>query len=289
MEYKRLIHSMVILANKDYRPLYRREMKKLGLPQSTKHLFLYLAFPALLLGCASPSPVALTVENAPAGMVYLPGGTFVMGSDQGKLNEHPLHDVSLNPFYMDIHEVTVAQYETFLIETGYEKPAFWQPELDRPDDPVVGITWLDASAYAAWIGKRLPTEAEWEYAARGGAIGKLYPWGDDPDAQKANFTSTGIAPVKRFQPNGYGLHDMIGNVWEWCSDWYSENYYETSPRSNPKGPFTGTHKILRGGTWYSNAEQARITNRYYSLPDIRSFHIGFRCVKSSQPIKRDQE
>ena len=279
MEYKRLKHSIVLLVNKEYRPLYRREMKKMGLSQSTKHLFLYLAFPALLLGCASPSPVALTVENAPAGMVYLPGGTFVMGSNQGKPNELPSHDVSLNPFYMDIHEVTVDQYATFLSETGHEKPAFWQPELDRPDDPVVGITWFDASAYAAWIGKRLPTEAEWEYAARGGAMGKQYPWGDDPDPQKANFSSSGIAPVKRFKPNGFGLHDMIGNVWEWCSDWYSDIYYETSPRSNPKGPFTGTHKILRGGTWYSNEEQVRITNRYSALPDIRSFHIGFRCVK----------
>jgi formylglycine-generating enzyme required for sulfatase activity len=180
---------------------------------------------------------------------------------------------------MDIHEVTVEQYVVFLRETGHEKPAFWQPELDRPDDPVVGVTWADASAYAAWKGKRLPTEAEWEYAARGGAIGQQYPWGDDPDTQKANFSSSGIAPVKRFQPNGYGLYDMIGNVWEWCSDWYSDSYYETSPRGNPKGPFTGTHKILRGGTWYSSEEQVRITNRHSALPDIRSFHIGFRCVK----------
>jgi formylglycine-generating enzyme required for sulfatase activity len=215
-------------------------------------------------------------------MVYLPGGTFVMGDNQGKAHELPSHEVSLTPYYMDVHEVTVNQYETFLLETGYEKPAFWQPELDRPDDPVIGITWFDASAYAAWIGKRLPTEAEWEYAARGGTLGKMYPWGDDPDTRKANFSSTGISPVKRFQSNEYGLYDMIGNVWEWCSDWYSENYYETTPRDNPKGPFTGTHKVLRGGTWYSNEEQVRITNRYYALPDIRSFHIGFRCVKSAE-------
>jgi formylglycine-generating enzyme required for sulfatase activity len=236
----------------------------MGLSRFTAHLFLYLTLSFLFMGCASSAPTVLTaesVENAPVGMVYLPGGTFVMGGNQGKPHEMPSHDVSLNPFYMDVHEVT---------------------EFDRPDDPVVGVTWFDASAYAAWTGKRLPTEAEWEYAARGGAVGKTYPWGDDPDTRKANFSSTGISPVKRFQPNGYGLYDMIGNVWEWCSDWYSENYYETSPRDNPKGPFTGTHKVLRGGTWYSNEEQVRITNRYYALPDIRSFHIGFRCVKSAQ-------
>jgi len=262
----------------------------MNLAQLTPHFLLYLAFPALLMGCASPTThKAGTVESVPAGMVYLPGGTFVMGSNQGKPNELPAHDVFLNPFYMDIHEVTVEQYAAFLRETGYEKPAFWQPELDRPDDPVVGATWFDAAAYAAWEGKRLPTEAEWEYAARGGAMGKQYPWGDNPDTRNANFSSSGIAPVKRFQPNGYGLHDMIGNVWEWCSDWYSDNYYETTPRGNPKGPFTGTHKILRGGTWYSSEEQVRITNRYFALPDIRSFHIGFRCVQSAQPIKRGQE
>ena len=150
----------------------------MDLSRFTAHLCLYLAFPALFMGCASPSPVVLnpgTVESAPAGMVYLPGGTFVMGSNQGKPNEHPSHDVSLKPFYIDIHEVTVDQYATFLVETGHEQPAYWQPELDRPDDPVVGVTWFDAAAYAAWAGKRLPTEAEWEYAARGGAVENSIP------------------------------------------------------------------------------------------------------------------
>ena len=243
----------------------------------------------LFFGCASQSATvhqANRYEKAPEGMVYLPGGTFSMGSNFGKTNETPVHEVEIAPFYIEIHEVTVQEYSSFLEESGYPQPAYWQPELDRPDDPVVGITWEAALAYASWSGKRLPTEAEWEYAARGGTAGTIYPWGNEPDRKHANFSSTGIAPVKRFKPNGYGIHDMIGNVWEWCSDWYSDDYYKVSPRNNPQGPFSGTHKVLRGGTWYSNEEQVRITNRYYSLPDIKSFHIGFRCVKEAVPADK---
>jgi formylglycine-generating enzyme required for sulfatase activity len=214
-------------------------------------------------------------------MVYLQGGAFLMGSEQGTTNERPVHRVTLNPFYIDICEVTVRQYRTFLEATGRRKPAFWHPELDRPDDPVVGVTWHDAAAYAAWAGKRLPTEAEWEFAARGGAADTPFPWGENPDKRHANFGSRGIAPVKRFAANRYGLHDMIGNVWEWCADWYDEAYYQASPADNPRGPATGILKILKGGAWYSNEEQVRITNRYYALPDSRSFHNGFRCAKSA--------
>ena len=255
----------------------------------TTNLGLCIVSLLFFFGCASPSTTvhkANSYEKAPADMVFLPGGTFAMGNNQGKPNEQPIHQVVLKPFYIDIHEVTVSHYATFLEETGHEQPAYWQPELDRPDDPVVGITWKDAFAYATWTGKRLPTEAEWEYAARGGTLNKIYPWGDEPDRKYANFSSSGIAPVKRFEPNGYGIYDMIGNVWEWCSDWYSDDYYRVAPRNNPEGPFTGTHKVLRGGTWYSNEGQIRITNRYYSLPEIKSFHIGFRCVQPALPMKR---
>jgi iron(II)-dependent oxidoreductase len=245
-----------------------------------------LSFVVVLLffGCASKlttSHQASSNEKTPEGMVYLPGGTFAMGSNLGKTNETPLHKIEIEPFYIDIHEVTVKQYRTFLTETGYQQPAYWQPEFDRPDDPVVGITWYDALAYAIWADKRLPTEAEWEYAARGGSVGTIYPWGNEPNRKKANYSSSGISPVERFTPNGYGIHDMIGNVWEWCADWYSASFYQSSPKSNPEGPVMGTHKVLRGGTWYSNEEQIRITNRYFALPDIKSFHIGFRCAQSA--------
>lgn len=242
-----------------------------------------LACLPLLPGCAfraAPDLPAPNPGNAGPDMIYLQGGTFLMGDDSGNPGERPVHEVTLRPFYIDSCEVTVAQYAVFLEQTGRVKPAFWQPEFDRPDDPVVGVTWYDAAAYAAWAGKRLPTEAEWEYAARGGRSGEPFPWGTDHDKRHANFSSAGIAPVKRFGPNGYGIYDMTGNVWEWCSDWYDETYYQVSPADNPQGPITGTFKVLRGGAWYSSAEQIRTANRYYALPDSRSFHNGFRCVQS---------
>jgi len=245
---------------------------------------LFLAGLSLVQGCASTAAPITPFPNPgtnASDMVYLQGGDFLMGDDSGKTSERPVHTVTLSPFYIDACEVTVRQYAVFLEETGRETPAFWHPELDRPDDPVVGVSWYDAAAYAAWAGKRLPTEAEWEFAARGGKPGTTFPWGDDPDRKHANFSSPGIAPVKRFEPNGYGIYDMAGNVWEWCSDWYDETYYQVSPGGNPKGPVTGAFKILRGGAWYSNEEQVRTANRYYALPDSSSFHNGFRCVKSA--------
>ena len=119
-------------------------------------------------------------------------------------------------------------------ETGHAKPDYWQPELDRSNDPVVGVSWEDARAYAAWAGKRLPTEAEWGYAARGGSMKGKYPWGDTPDINYANFKSFGILPVKSLKPNGYGIYDMIGNVWEWCTDWYDSEYYYASSKKIQK-------------------------------------------------------
>ncbi|MCK5185900.1 MAG: SUMF1/EgtB/PvdO family nonheme iron enzyme [Deltaproteobacteria bacterium] len=213
-------------------------------------------------------------------MVPVPGGTYILGSEGGDSDELPAHEVNIKPFYIDAHEVTNRQFREFLKETGHSKPGFWHPDLDRPEDPVVGVSWYDAAAYASWANKRLPTEAEWEYAARGGAFNTKYPWGDEPDIQYANFNSFGIAPVKSFKPNGYELYDMIGNVWEWCADWYGRDYYSMSSGKNPKGPVIGTYKVLRGGAWYSSGQQVRVTNRYYSLPDDRSFHVGFRCVRS---------
>ena len=218
----------------------------------------------------------------PADMVLIPGGTFTMGSPGGEADERPLHEVTLEPFYMDIHEVTNSQYGAFLAETGHPRPAFWHPDIDRPDDPVVGVAWKDAYTYARWAGRRLPTEAEWEYAARGANRDGEYPWGSTIAKHQANFSSFGITPVKSFHPNGYGLYDMVGNVWEWCSDWYGKDYYGYNIAGQPGGPPSGTYKVLRGGAWYCDARQVRLTNRYYSLPEASSFHIGFRCAKSAR-------
>jgi formylglycine-generating enzyme required for sulfatase activity len=213
-------------------------------------------------------------------MVVIPQGTYLMGSADGDPDEQPVHEVSLDSFYIDEHEVTIGQYKKFMSETGHAKPDYWQPELDRSNDPVVGVSWEDARAYAAWAGKRLPTEAEWGYAARGGSVPSKYPWGETPDPSYANFKSFGILPVKNLKPNGYGIYDMIGNVWEWCSDWYDADYYHVKTGNNPQGPVMGTYKVLRGGAWYCDEKEVRVANRFFALPGNKSYNIGFRCVKS---------
>jgi len=219
------------------------------------------------------------VSQSPDGMVLIPGGTFLMGSPEGEQDEQPVHEVTVDAFYLDSHEVTNEQYRQFMEATGRPAPPFWHPDLDRPDEPVVGVSWFDARDYAAWAGKRLPTEAEWEYAARGGMTGTRYPWGDTADRDAANFSSFGLLPVKSFPPNGFGLYDMIGNVWEWCGDWYDRDFYRQSPPRNPRGPLEGSLKVLRGGAWYCAEDAVRTSNRYCASPETRDFSIGFRCAK----------
>ncbi|MDY6862651.1 MAG: SUMF1/EgtB/PvdO family nonheme iron enzyme [Thermodesulfobacteriota bacterium] len=224
-----------------------------------------------------------------AKMRLIPEGIFHMGSENGCYDENPVHQVYLKAFYMDEHEVTVSQYAKFLKETGSKPPEYWQPEYDRRDDPVAGITWREAADYASWAKKRLPTEAEWEKAARGGLKMRNYPWGGKIEGKKANFNSFGITPVKSFPPNGYGLFDMAGNVWEWCADWYDRDYYKVSPKDNPQGPIillrdpVGGNlpgkKVLRGGCWASTKNQIRVSNRYRESPYCKSYQVGFRCVK----------
>lgn len=227
-----------------------------------------------------PGKIIHATDNAT--MVLIPGGTTTVGSDHGDPDEQPAHAVYLEPFYIDIHETTNKQYRVFLEETSHARPKFWSPDLDRPDEPVIGISWYDAVAYAQWAGKRLPTEAEWEHAARGGNGDAVYLWGKADARRYVNYDSFGLLSVMQLQPNGYGVYDMIGNVWEWCADWYENEYYSMSPKKNPQGPFTGTHKVLRGGAWYCDKKHLRTANRYYALPDAQSFHYGFRCVKSAQ-------
>jgi len=238
----------------------------------------------ILLGiavcCSAPGYAQQSSYGEHSAMVLVPGGKFSMGAGDGDPDEAPVHQVYVGSFYIDVQEVTIGQYKKFMEATGHQPPLYWQPEIDRPDDPVAGVNGEEAAAYASWAGKRLPTEAEWEYAARGGSMRGKYPWGDTPDTGYANFKSFGILPVKSLKPNGYGLYDMTGNVWEWCSDWYDSAYYYSSPEKNPRGPVAGTHKVLRGGAWYCDAREVRVSNRFFSLPDARSYNVGFRCVKS---------
>jgi len=314
------------------------------------------------------------VDESKKGMVYIPGGTFMMGADndQASSDEYPKHQVAVDPFWMDEHEVTNAQFARFVLETGYittaERKPDWEelkkqlpPGTPKPDDnmlvpaslvftppshavnlnnyhewwrwvagaswkrpegpgsglkgmekyPVVHISWDDAMAYCEWAGKRLPTEAEWEFAARGGLVDNIYPWGNEhvdkgqpkanswqgsfPNKNTAADGFSGLAPVKSFAPNGYGLYDIGGNVWEWCSDWYRNDYYESvnSPGGvkNPQGPKdsydpdepTVPKKVARGGSFLCNDSYCsgyRVARRMKSSKDSGMSNMGFRCVVS---------
>ncbi|MBC8346181.1 MAG: formylglycine-generating enzyme family protein [Candidatus Marinimicrobia bacterium] len=242
------------------------------------------------------------------GMALISGGTFEMGRSDGnpEYDNTPVHTVKIDSFYMDKYEVTVGQFKQFINETGYDwDRSWWKVSIfSRTDNhPIIYVNWHAATAYAKWAGKRLPTEAEWEYAARGGLKGKRYPWGNNITKDDANFYKYwkhddeyekpysllsgkdkwkySMAPVGSFEPNGYGLYDMAGNAAEWCQDWYEENYYSISPMDNPKGPETGQTKVTRGGHYYSWHKGLRVYNRGSNPPHVKRWQDvqGFRCVK----------
>lgn len=218
-------------------------------------------------------------------LALIPGGEFSMGRE-GEGDNSPAHEVHIDSFYIDTHEVTNAQYYVFCRETGHTLPEFWGMEEfhcgpDFPDYPVVGVSWYDAQAYAQWIGKRLPTEAEWEYAARGGLEGKRFPHGDDLDSTLANFASKGTVPVGSYPPNGYGLYDMSGNVVEWVLDYYDKDYYKTSPSHNPSGPQDGKFCVIRGGGWHSGRSCNAVYHRNCLIPSWVDFNVGFRCARDA--------
>ncbi|MFM1654211.1 formylglycine-generating enzyme family protein [Brevibacillus sp. B_LB10_24] len=296
-------------------------------------------------------PVADKNTHAPdrEGMVYLPGGEFLMGTDSKEGfaadGEGPVRQIVLSPFYLDTCAVTNRQFRRFVEATGYKteaerygwsfvfhhfvsekakqdvmqsvqsapwwwavKGAYWQrPEgadssvEDRLDHPVVHVSWNDAMAYCKWAGKRMPTEAEWEFAARGGLVQKRYPWGDElkpggehycniwqgkfPVKNHASDGYLGTAPAKSFPENGYGLYNMAGNVWEWCSDWFSPTYHLNGPRENPQGPPRGQAKVIRGGSYLchkSYCNRYRVAARSSNTPDSSTGHMGFRCAADIQ-------
>jgi formylglycine-generating enzyme required for sulfatase activity len=224
-------------------------------------------------------------------MVLVPAGEFTMGSPTGDVDERPPHQVYLDSFLIDKHEVTVGQYAEFLQQAGGNAPSDWKSmnQLANKKRPVSNVDWADAAAYCKWAGKRLPTEAEWEKAARG-TDGRLYPWGNDPPTSRhANYGQSGpnnngaLAPVGSFEEgkSPYGVYDMAGNVWEWVSDWYDHDYYKNSPQRNPEGPTTGGFKGIRGGSWNSSVRALRSADRYWDPPTFRSqYSPGFRCVKN---------
>jgi formylglycine-generating enzyme required for sulfatase activity len=258
-------------------------------------------------------------------LALIPSGDFMMGADDAGEDQRPVHRVHLDDFLMATRPVTQLEYERFVRDTGHRAPAIYELPLvvtaggaerehafrstgqpyvwldseaprDRLDHPVTLVRLEDAVAYCAWLSGatgrivRLPTEAEWEKAARGGLEGKRYPWGDTLDRDSANFAgdtspraARGTTRWRSYSPNGYGLFDMAGNVWQWVSDWHSPSYYATSPVHAPSGPREGTLRVLRGGSWLvADSRMLSCSYRHKVPPDTYSYGIGFRIVCSAQ-------
>jgi formylglycine-generating enzyme required for sulfatase activity len=265
----------------------------------------FLILTILCSVCAVSQVTAQT--TAPEGMVQIPAGKFWMGRTQAiwrdalgvvpraKMDDRPANHIYLDAFYIDKYEVTNADYARFLQATGTKAPWHWRqgkiPEGEEKQ-AVSNVNWFEATAYCKWAGKRLPTEAEWEKASRGGLDRKPFSWGDvdgeggpedayaKPDVDVAALNKDKPMKVGSFAPNGYGLHDMTGNVDEWINDWYDQNYYAFMPKKNPQGPETGLYKGVRGASWADNKGELS-TNFYrnFSDPELRSYTIGFRCAK----------
>jgi len=219
-------------------------------------------------------------------MVYIPAGEFNMGSNTGDPDERPQLRVYLDAFYIDKTEVTDAQYRKCVEAGACDTPGktTYYDNADYAQPPVVYVSWSDADAYCRWAGKRLPTEAEWEKAARG--IGtRTYPWGEGIDCDHAQYNECGgqTVPVgsKLKGASPYGALDMAGNVWEWVADWYDSGYYRESPARNPPGPGSGTLKVLRGGSWDHDQGFARCASRSGLVPSAKNSYVGFRCAKDS--------
>jgi formylglycine-generating enzyme required for sulfatase activity len=238
------------------------------------------------------------IEPIMTDMVLIQGGSFWRGSQDGNRDEMPRHQVTLDSFAIDVHPVTNEQFILFLEFMGGEKDhqnhdtiILRESRLRRSagklaiepgyaKHPVVGVSWYGAVAYANWVGKRLPTEAEWEVAARGGIANIPFPTGEQIEKSQANFFSSDTTPVMSYAPNNLGLYDISGNVYEWCQDWYSYNFYETSALepTNPSGPLQGVYRVLRGGCWKSLQDDLRCSHRHRNNPGTVNSTYGFRCA-----------
>jgi formylglycine-generating enzyme required for sulfatase activity len=247
-----------------------------------------------MLGSLSLTMSALAEPAHPAdpirepALAAIPAGWFLMGSETGQDNERPTHRVWIDAFQLAMHQVTNADYGLFLRYSGKLPPPFWHdPDFRHPHQPVVGVSWLEAADYCAWLTSlsghpyRLPTEAEWERAARGGVEGALFPWGDAPPESLPNYASrwqAGPEPVGQSEPNIYGLHDICANVHEWCSDWYDAGYYAISPERNPRGPQSGNRRASRGGSWRHHIKVTRCAARSSIPPHFQYADYGFRVA-----------
>jgi formylglycine-generating enzyme required for sulfatase activity len=236
-----------------------------------------------------PIPSASAQSHAlEPDLVHIPEGWFWMGSEMGQDNERPVHRVWVDGFYLAACQVTNVDYSSFLRATKTQPPPFWDdPNFKHPDQPVVAVSWFEAVKYCDWLSTgtgrhyRLPTEAEWERAARGGAENKLFPWGDAPPQSRPDDEErwkNGPEPVARAAPNAFGLYDICQNVHEWCSDWYQANYYAVSPERNPRGPESGERRASRGGSWRHHIKVTRSAARSSIPPEFQYADYGFRVA-----------
>jgi formylglycine-generating enzyme required for sulfatase activity len=239
----------------------------------------------------SPAGFESTMTIAPT-LVTIPGGWFLMGSESGQDCERPVHRTWVDSFQLAVTQVTNAEYERFLKVTANLPPPFWRdPNFNCPQQPIAGPSWHEATRYCEWLSSqtarayRLPTEAEWEFAARGGLEQKLFPWGDEPPQSLPNYSTrwlTGPEPVAQYAPNAFGLYDIGDNVHEWCRDWYGPNYYAISPERNPRGPeqcpMTPARKSSRGGSWRHHIKVARCSARSSIPPEFQYADYGFRVA-----------
>ena len=226
-------------------------------------------------------------------ILYLSGGEYWMGQHDGRDEERPVHRVRVSPFGLGITQVTNAQYDLYCNATGRPMTRFRQQEgFNHPDQPVVAPSWFDAVTYCEWLTTmtgnrfRLPTEAEWEWAARGGLESRLYPWGDEPATERKDYHSRWLAgpePVATSAPNGYGLFDMCENVHEWCCDWYDSKYYSVSPCDNPGGQSHGIRRVSRGGSWRHQVRISRCAARSSIPPEFEYADYGFRVACEVKP------
>ena len=236
-----------------------------------------------------------TVSGERAGiiepeMVRIPEGWFGMGCETGRDDEKPVHRVWVDAFELAVYQVTNADYGCFLAGTRVAEPLCWRDaNFNHPKIPVVAVSWHEAAAYCDWMSRgtgkryRLQTEAEWERAARGGAEGLLYPWGDAPPEMVPDYAKRwkcGPEPVGLYAPNAYGLFNVGDNVHEWCADWYEDDYYRHSPERNPQGPASGTRRASRGGSWRHHIKVTRTAARSSIPPELQYADYGFRVARS---------
>jgi formylglycine-generating enzyme required for sulfatase activity len=228
---------------------------------------------------------------APPDCAIIPAGSFLMGCEQGRDEEKPVHAVWVDAFEMAVHQVRHRDFACFLEATGRAAPPQWNDaDFRHPDQPVVSVSWFDAVAYCEWLtdsfGRRyrLPTEAEWERAARGGVEGALYCWGDEAPQSRPEYLRrwagvvNGPRPVGAEPPNAFGIFDLGENVHEWCADWYAKDYYSGSPDRNPLGPATGDRRASRGGSWRHHVKVSRCAARSSIPPAFQYADYGFRVV-----------